>query len=94
MSKAQRLETKRGCELKFTFEGETITAFEGETLASALLAAGVTAFSLTRTGEPRLPFCNMGTCFDCAVRVDGRFLVRACLTDVREGMQVNRQEGK
>ena len=94
MSKAQRLETKRGCELKFTFEGETITAFEGETLASALLAACVTAFSLTRTGEPRLPFCNMGTCFDCAVRVDGRFLVRACLTDVREGMQVNRQEGK
>ena len=51
MSKAQRLETKRGCELKFTFEGETITAFEGETLASALLAAGVTAFSLTRTAS-------------------------------------------
>ncbi|MBO9429619.1 (2Fe-2S)-binding protein [Sulfitobacter sp. R18_1] len=94
MVKARRLATKRGGELRIAFEGETITAFEGETLASALLAAGVAAFSLTRTGEPRLPFCNMGTCFDCAVRVDDRELVRACLTDVREGMRVRRQEVK
>jgi len=34
----------------------------------------------------------MGTCFDCAVCVDGRPLVRACLTDAREGMTVTRQE--
>jgi sarcosine oxidase subunit alpha len=94
MTKAQRLQTARGQELKFTFEGEIISAFEGETLAAALLAAGVTAFNLTRSGEPRLPFCNMGTCYDCAVQVDGQSLVRACLTDVRAGMQVNLQEGK
>jgi len=94
MVKARRLAAKRGDELRITFEGKTITAFEGETLASALLAAGVAAFSLTRTSEPRLPFCNMGACFDCAVQVDDRELVRACLTDVREGMQVRRQEVK
>jgi NADH dehydrogenase/NADH:ubiquinone oxidoreductase subunit G len=30
----------------------------------------------------------MGVCFDCAVFVDGRPNVRACMTPVREGMKV------
>ncbi|SDF78459.1 sarcosine oxidase subunit alpha [Celeribacter baekdonensis] len=94
MFKAQRLKANRGRALQFTFEGTTVTAYDGETVATALLAAGVTAFNVTRGGEPRMPFCNMGTCFDCAVCVNGHSLVRACLTDVSSGMQVNRQEGK
>jgi len=92
MAHAHRLATPRGPELRFTFDGQPVTAFAGETLAAALLAAGVPAFGTTRLDAPRLPFCNMGTCFDCAVCVDGRPLVRACLTDVREGMTVTRQE--
>lgn len=94
MVKALRLEATRGPEVRFTFDGKPITAYEGETLAAALLAAGIQAFGVTRAGAPRLPFCNMGTCFDCAVVVDGQQLVRACLTDVRDGMVVTRQEGK
>lgn len=94
MVKARRLDAGRGRKVTFSFDGRTIDSYEGETLATALLAAGVAAFSVTRAGQPRLPFCNMGTCFDCAVRVDGQDLVRACLTDVRDGMQVERQEGK
>ena len=74
--------------MAFTFEGQPLTAREGETLAAALLAAGVPAFGLTREGQPRLAFCNMGTCYDCAVTVDGQRLVRACLTEVRAGMNV------
>lgn len=94
MVKAQRLDTRRGRKVTFSFDGQTIDSHEGETLATALLAAGVAAFNVTRGGQPRLPFCNMGTCFDCAVRVDGQDLVRACLTDVRDGMRVEQQEGK
>ncbi|MFC0161059.1 (2Fe-2S)-binding protein [Mameliella alba] len=93
MVKAIRMETPRGPEVRFTFDGAPITGHTGETLAAALLAAGIPAFGITRQGQPRLPFCNMGTCFDCGVRVDGHPLVRACLTDVREGTDVRTQEG-
>lgn len=89
---ASRAPAQRGVELEFEFDGEPIVAYEGETLAAALLAADVSAFGVTREGEPRLPLCNMGTCFDCAVTVDGRRLVRACLTDASDGMVVERSE--
>ena len=91
MVKALRMNASRGPEIRLTFDGEVITARAGETLAATLLAAGVSAFGTTRQENPRLPFCNMGTCFDCAVIVDGKPLVRACLTDVREGMDVRTQ---
>lgn len=92
MTKARRMAANRGKPVTFTFEGQAISAHPGETLATALLAAQVPAFGLTREAAPRLPFCNMGTCFDCAVTVNGQRLVRACLTDVQDGLCVTRQE--
>jgi predicted molibdopterin-dependent oxidoreductase YjgC len=73
-----------------TFEGRTIACHAGETLASALLVDGEGAFSTMPDGSPRAPFCNMGTCFDCALTVDGDALTRACLVEVRDGMEVER----
>jgi predicted molibdopterin-dependent oxidoreductase YjgC len=35
----------------------------------------------------------MGVCFDCLVVVDGVPNTRACVTWVREGMDVARQDG-
>jgi NADH dehydrogenase/NADH:ubiquinone oxidoreductase subunit G len=35
----------------------------------------------------------MGVCFDCLVVVDGVPNTRACVTWVREGMHVARQDG-
>lgn len=92
MKGARRVPANRGTEVFLTFDGVRIAAREGETLATALLAAGVPAFGRTRQGQARLPFCNMGTCFDCAVTVNGQRLVRACLTDVRDGMCVSHHE--
>lgn len=89
-----RLPARRGEPLTITFEGEEIPAYEGETLASALLAAGVDAFHVTREGDPRLPLCNMGTCFDCVVTVDGRRLLRACLLDAEAGMAVEKHRSR
>lgn len=86
----ERKPAPRGRRIGFTFEGRPVTAHEGETLATALLAAGIAAFGTTREGQPRMPLCNMGTCFDCAVTVDGQRLVRACLTEAREGLCVTR----
>lgn len=85
---ARRLPAARGPEVVVVVDGLPITAYSGETLAAALLSAGTEAFGRTRAGRPRLPFCNMGTCFDCAVTVDGTELVRACLAPVGDYMQV------
>ena len=63
-------------------------AIEGETVAAALTAAGITALRHTRNGDPRGVFCGMGVCFECLVTVDGRPGQRACMTPLRDGMQV------
>ena len=68
-------------------DGGPVTAYPGESLAAALLAAGRRTFGRTTRGAPRGPFCNMGICFDCAVDVDG-VVVRACMIAVRPGMKV------
>lgn len=70
-------------------DGVNIDAIPGETLATALLAAGIRTFRRTRSDAPRGPFCNMGVCFDCVVTVDGQAGIRACMSAVREGMRVN-----
>jgi len=68
-------------------DGRPVPAAVGESLAVALLRAGVTAFRASRSGQDRAPLCAMGTCYECLVQVDGR-QVRACLEPVRPGMEV------
>jgi len=85
--KATRLAYHRGAPVTIMVDGAAVDCFAGETVAAALLAAGVPAFSY-RHEQPRVPFCGMGTCFECGVTVDGVQLVRACLTPVVEGMVV------
>ncbi|MCL4488278.1 MAG: (2Fe-2S)-binding protein [Chloroflexi bacterium] len=79
---------ERGHQITITVDEEPLAAFEGETIAGALLAAGRRAWRRTRRGQPRGLFCGIGLCFDCLVTVDGTPDVRACLTPVREGMVV------
>jgi predicted molibdopterin-dependent oxidoreductase YjgC len=86
--------TPAGRPLHFTFDGREVLAYEGETVAAALLAAGQRVLRLTgRRGEPRGLFCGMGVCFDCLVQVDGRPNVRACQTPAAEGLRVETQRG-
>jgi hypothetical protein len=80
--------------LRFSFEGQAIDAHAGDSLAAALLAAGVAAFRDTPgSGVPRGPWCLMGVCFDCLVEVDGVPNRQACLMPVAEGMRVRRMRG-
>ncbi|WP_457585030.1 (2Fe-2S)-binding protein [Ensifer canadensis] len=81
-------------QLSFTFDGETMWAERGETLALALLAAGVGVFRKSAVGGvPRAPYCLMGVCFECLVTVDGVQNRQGCLIEVREGMVVASQKG-
>jgi D-hydroxyproline dehydrogenase subunit gamma len=84
---------ERGAALSLTLDGRTVTAYEGETVAAMLLAEGHVATRRTRSGSPRGVYCGMGVCFDCLVVVDGVPNTRACVTWVREGMDVARQDG-
>jgi predicted molibdopterin-dependent oxidoreductase YjgC len=81
----------------FTIEvdGEPVEARPGQTVAAAMLAAGLDFFrNSTVDEEPRSAFCLMGTCWECAVEINGRPDVRACQTEVRPGMKIrtNRTE--
>ena len=84
---------ERGPAVTLTLDGRTVTAYEGESVATLLLAEGHAATRLTQTGEPRGVFCGMGVCFDCLVVVDGVPNTRACVTWARDGMDVARQDG-
>jgi predicted molibdopterin-dependent oxidoreductase YjgC len=72
--------------VELLLDGRPIEAYPGESLATALLAAGQSTFRRTPSGAPRGPVCNMGVCFDCLVRVEGLGEVRACMTRVTSGM--------
>jgi predicted molibdopterin-dependent oxidoreductase YjgC len=80
--------------LTIWFEDRPVAAQEGESVAVALLAAGVHTTRLTAvSGARRGPYCLMGACFECLAMVDGRANVQTCMTPVREGMRVRRQPG-
>jgi len=80
--------------LRLTFEGEEIMAAEGESVAAALLAAGITSTRDTPVGHaPRAPYCLMGVCFDCLVEIDGVPNRQGCMVPARDGMVIRRQRG-
>jgi predicted molibdopterin-dependent oxidoreductase YjgC len=84
---------ERGPAVTLTLDGRRVVGHEGESIATVLLAEGHVATRTTRGGAPRGVFCGMGVCFDCLVVVDGVPNTRACVTWVREGMDVRRQAG-
>ncbi|MBI3041805.1 MAG: (2Fe-2S)-binding protein [Betaproteobacteria bacterium] len=78
-----------------TIDGRSVTAREGDTVAAAMLAAGIPHCRTTPiSGVPRAPYCMMGVCFDCLVVVDGVGNRQGCLVRVRDGMTVELQSGK
>lgn len=78
--------------LTFTFDGEQIDAFQGDTIASALLVSGRKTFSRSfKYHRPRGELCGCGQCANSLVDVDGRPGIRACAEPVMSGMRVSHQ---
>jgi sarcosine oxidase, subunit alpha len=83
----ERIDRRR--ELGFTFDGKAVEALEGDTIGSALYAAGQRTFSRSfKYHRRRGLLCCAGQCPNCLVQVDGAPGVRACTEPVREGMRV------
>ncbi|MCP4674843.1 MAG: 4Fe-4S dicluster domain-containing protein, partial [Deltaproteobacteria bacterium] len=79
--------------IDFTFNGEKMTAREGEMISSALFAVGITIFGHHhRDGGAQGIFCANGQCSQCSVLADNR-LVKACMVPVLPGMKVESCEG-
>src|SRR5579859_2611401 len=76
-------------------DGAAVVAEAGESVAAVLLRQPE-AWNRTTpvSGSPRAPYCLMGVCFECLAEVDGVASVQTCLTPVKAGMRVVRQQGR
>jgi len=77
--------------LRFTFDGHDRTAAPDLSVAAALTECGTRAFRRTDSDAQRGIFCGMGVCQDCLVAIDGVPNQRACMTPLRDGMQIETQ---
>jgi len=90
----RRAPDRNGDQVIFTFDGRPITAAAEDSVAAALLAAGIRVCRTTPvSGTARGPYCMMGVCFECLVRIDGVGNRQGCLVPVRDGMRVETQKG-
>jgi D-hydroxyproline dehydrogenase subunit gamma len=82
---------RRGQRVRLRVDGRPVTAYSGETVFAALLAEGIKVLrhpAKDRTNTARGGFCGMGVCQECRVMVDGLPDQRACMTEVRDGMEI------
>jgi predicted molibdopterin-dependent oxidoreductase YjgC len=91
----QRLTRERELSLTIFIDGTATPARHGDTVAAAMLGSGYVACRTTAVlGAPRGPYCLMGVCFDCLVKIDGDANQQACMTTVRDGMRIETHRGK
>lgn len=80
--------------VRIELDGNSLLAFDGESIATALLAHGIIVHrTMPETDSPRGLYCGVGRCPDCMMTVDGELNVRACVTPVRDGMVIETQQG-
>src|SRR5438477_10850566 len=88
------MEPTAGGPLSFSLDGDRLEGARGDTVAAALLRAGVTTFTRSiKYHRPRGPFCLSGSCGQCLMRIDGVPSLLACRTPAEEGMVCERQNG-
>ena len=74
--------------LAFFVDGEEVPALDGDTVLTALLAAGRGLGPAPDSRRPRGGFCLIGACQDCWVRAEDGRPLRACTTPVADGMRL------
>ncbi|WP_088138296.1 (2Fe-2S)-binding protein [Achromobacter xylosoxidans] len=90
MPDATRLQDRvaRPARIRIYINDRESSAYPGETVATALLAAGVSVFRRSHGHAAHAPVCNMGVCFECLVTIDGCRSVRSCMTLITEDMRI------
>lgn len=81
-------------EVEVTLNQQKVLVPQGTTVAAMVLTQGLRATRTTPvSGAKRAPFCMMGVCYDCLMLIDGKANQRACVIYVKNGMQVEIQQG-
>jgi sarcosine oxidase subunit alpha len=87
------LEIPHKKKVKFTFDGEQLTGFEGMVISSALFLNKIKIFGHhVKDSSPQGIFCANGQCSQCNVIVDG-LPVKACMTPLNDGMVIESCNG-
>ena len=82
----------RSVVLEFEFDGRKVRGFQGDTVASALAASGVSTFSRSfKYHRPRGLLCVSGSCPNCLLTVDSETNVRSCMIPIQAGMRGKHQ---
>ncbi|NHN32675.1 (2Fe-2S)-binding protein [Paenibacillus agricola] len=75
--------------VSFSFNGRSLGGLQGECIAAALLANGIRILRRhEESGNPRGLYCAIGHCMECRVQVEGKGVLRSCLTPLENGMSI------
>jgi predicted molibdopterin-dependent oxidoreductase YjgC len=76
--------------VKVMLDGQPASLPTGINVAAGLLGIGEIISRISPSShKPCSPHCLMGVCFECVMEIDG-VQRQACMTEVREGMIINR----
>lgn len=76
-------------------DGRPVSASTHESVAAVILRQDDIWNRRTPISQsPRAAFCMMGVCFECLVTIEGRASQQGCLMQVRDGMRIERQQGR
>lgn len=79
--------------VEFFWQGQKMSGYEGETIASALFANGIRVFGHhPRDGSPLGIFCANGQCSQCMVMADNR-PVKSCMELLQPGQHIEPMNG-
>jgi predicted molibdopterin-dependent oxidoreductase YjgC len=70
------------------FDGKIITAKQGDTVLTAILMSGRSLRPSDSGPEQRAGFCLMGACQDCWIWQENGPRLRACTTEIMDGMRL------
>ena len=87
----QRLAGAPRPRLQFELDGEPSSAFEGDTVLTAILTQSDQLRRNEFSAQPRAGFCLMGACQDCWVITESGRRLRACTTLLEAGMKLRTQ---
>jgi len=76
-------------EIKININGKETTAWQGDTVLAALVAAGYKILKKSqKLNENRGALCGMGVCYECRISINGGPDQRACMAEVEDGMVI------
>ena len=77
--------------VKLAGRDQALDARPGDSIAAAMIDAGIEVFRQTESGKPRGLFCGMGVCQECRVHIAGRGTIRACMSPLTEAVEIQGQ---